>query len=186
MFSKEETIMNKSAMIGVLSGVAAIAIFANSTANAENNLSNDITSQVDMTANAVFLVSEEVTANSVEKYRNAKTLTKEELIDLLKLTGFEGKSLKIAWATAMKESMGNPKSFNGNKSTGDNSYGLFQINMLGYLGAERRDQFNLDSNKDLFDPVTNAAIAYHMSDGGKDWSAWKGITWKTKEWMERY
>jgi hypothetical protein len=25
-----------------------------------------------------------------------------------------------------------------------------------------------------------------MSDGGKDWSAWKGITWKTKEWLARY
>ena len=66
--------MNKSAMIGVLSGVAAIAIFANSAANAENNLNNNITSQVDMTAKAVFLVSEEVTANSVEKYRNAKKI----------------------------------------------------------------------------------------------------------------
>jgi len=178
--------MNKSAMIGVLSGVAAIAFFANSTANAENNLNKDIASQVDMTAKAVFSVSEEVTANSIEKYRNAKKLTKEELIDLLKFAGFEGKSLKVAWATAMKESMGNPLSFNGNRSTGDNSYGLFQINMLGSLGEDRRDKFDLDKNKDLFDPVTNVQIAYHMSNGGKDWSAWKGITWKTKEWMEKF
>jgi len=179
--------MNKSAMIGVLSGVAAIAFFANSAANAENNLNNSIKYDADLTAKAVFSVSkEENNKKGLKKYRNAKTLTKEELIDLLELVGFKGKSLEIAWATAMKESMGTPTSFNGNRKTGDNSYGLFQINMIGDLGEDRRDKFDLDKNKDLFDPVTNAEIAYHMSDGGKDWSAWKGITWKTKEWMERY
>lgn len=178
--------MNKSAMIGVLSGVAAIAFYANSAANAENNLSYNSVYDADLTAKAVFSVSKEENKTGLEKYRNAKKLTKEELIDLLELVGFKGKALEIAWATAMKESMGTPTSYNGNRKTGDNSYGLFQINMLGTLGEDRRDKFDLDKNKDLFDPVTNAQIAYHMSDGGKDWSAWKGITWKTKEWMERY
>lgn len=174
-------------MIGVLSGVAAVAIFANSAANAENNLSYNSVYDKDLTAKAVFSVSKEENKKlGLEKYRNAKKLTKEELIDLLQLVGFEGKALEVAWATAMKESMGTPTSYNGNRKTGDNSYGLFQINMLGFLGPERRDKFDLDSNKDLFDPVTNAEIAYHMSDGGKDWSAWKGITWKTKEWIERF
>jgi hypothetical protein len=32
---------------------------------------------------------------------------------------------------------------NLSKRTGDSSYGLFQINMIGDLGPERRDKFNL-------------------------------------------
>lgn len=177
--------MNKSAMI-VISGVAAVAFFANSSANAENNLSTKITKSEDQTAEAVFLVSEEENNKPSKKYKYGTPLEKDELIKILKSVGFEGYALKVAWATVMKESMGTPNSWNPNRKTGDNSYGLFQINMLGEMGEARREKFNLKSNEDLFDPVKNAEIAYHMSDGGKDWSAWKGITWKTKEWLARY
>ena len=171
-------------VIGVLAAVTGIALFSNSSANAENNLSSTVSKNEGQTAEAVFLVSKE---NKLKSYKNVrKQLSPTQLVELLESVGFEGYSLKVAWATVMKESMGTPTSFNGNRSTGDNSYGLFQINMLGSMGADRRDKFNLDSNDDLFDPVKNAEIAYHMSDGGKDWSAWKGITWKTKEWLARY
>jgi hypothetical protein len=171
-------------VIGVLAAVTGIAIFSNSSANAENNLSSTVLKSETQTAEAVFLVSKE---NKLNSYKNVrKQLSPTDLVDLLESVGFEGYALKVAWATVMKESMGTPTSFNGNRSTGDNSYGLFQINMLGSMGKDRRDKFNLDSNDDLFDPVKNAQIAYHMSNGGKDWSAWKGITWKTKEWLARY
>ena len=171
-------------VIGVLAAVTGIAIFSNSSANAENNLSSTVLKSETQTAEAVFLVSKE---NKLNSYKNVrKQLSPTELVDLLEFVGFEGYALKVAWATVMKESMGTPTSFNGNRSTGDNSYGLFQINMLGSMGKDRRDKFNLDSNDDLFDPVKNAQIGYHMSDGGKNWSAWKGITWKTKEWLARY
>ena len=171
-------------VIGVLAAVTGIAIFSNSSANAENNLSSTVLKSETQTAEAVFLVSKE---NKLNSYKNVrKQLSPTDLVDLLESVGFEGYALKVAWATVMKESMGTPTSFNGNRSTGDNSYGLFQINMLGSMGQDRRDKFNLNSNDDLFDPVKNAEIAYHMSDGGKDWSAWKGITWKTKEWLARY
>jgi len=171
-------------VIGVLAAVTGIAIFSNSSANAENNLSSTVSKSEGQTAEAVFLVSKE---NKLNSYKNVrKQLSPTDLVDLLESVGFEGYALKVAWATVMKESMGTPTSFNGNRSTGDNSYGLFQINMLGSMGQDRRDKFNLESNEDLFDPVKNAEIAYHMSDGGKDWSAWKGITWKTKEWLARY
>lgn len=106
-------------------------------------------------------------------FRNAKSLDKAELKELLQAVGFEGKALRTAWAIAMKESNGRPTAHNNDTSTGDNSYGIFQINMLGDLGADRREKFNLLSNKELLDPVTNAQIAYHMSDGGRDWSSWK-------------
>ena len=98
--------------------------------------------------------------------------TDEELAKMLSTVGFEGRALKVAWAVVKKESNGRPLAFNGNVKTGDNSYGIFQINMIGGLGVARRDKFDLDSNKDLFDPVVNAQIAYYMSNEGSDWSAW--------------
>ena len=58
--------------------------------------------------------------------------------------------------------------------------------MIDDLGPDRRDKFNLRTNFDLLNPVTNAEIAYHMSDGGTDWSAWKGLTPKTKAWMQKF
>ena len=98
--------------------------------------------------------------------------TDEELAKMLSTIGFEGRALKVAWAVVKKESNGRPLAFNGNVKTGDNSYGIFQINMIGGLGVARRDKFDLDSNKDLFDPVVNAQIAYYMSNEGSDWSSW--------------
>ena len=98
--------------------------------------------------------------------------TDEELAKLLSTVGFEGRALKVAWAVVKKESNGRPLAFNGNVKTGDSSYGIFQINMIGGLGVARRDKFDLNSNKDLFDPVVNAQIAYFMSNEGNDWSSW--------------
>jgi cell wall-associated NlpC family hydrolase len=93
-------------------------------------------------------------------------------MDTLRQAGFSGQSLQTAYAIAMAESGGNAKAFNGNQRTGDRSYGLFQINMLGGMGPERRKQFGLSSNDNLYDPVTNAKVAYKMSKGGTDWTAW--------------
>ena len=98
--------------------------------------------------------------------------TDEELAKMLSTIGFEGRALKVAWAVVKKESNGRPLAFNGNVKTGDNSYGIFQINMIGGLGVARRDKYDLNSNKDLFDPVVNAQIAYFMSNEGNDWSSW--------------
>jgi hypothetical protein len=94
----------------------------------------------------------------------------------------------------MKESTGRPKSHNGNSNTGDNSYGLFQINMIGSLGEDRRNRFDLEQNSDLWNPVRNAEIAYHMSGGGKDFGAWGigpnayngGKAGSYYEWLAKY
>jgi hypothetical protein len=108
--------------------------------------------------------------------QDAKELTPAELVELLAAVGFEGKSLKTAWAVAMRESRGHPTSHNKNASTGDNSYGLFQINMIGSMGMERlaklQDKVGIVKVADLLDPVANAKAAYYMTDGGKDWGAW--------------
>jgi len=114
-----------------------------------------------------------VITDPLDKYRGAIELSDTDLVDLLSAIGFEGKALKVAYAVAKKESNGRPLAYNGNDNTGDHSYGVFQINMIGNLGEDRREKFDLTTNKDLLDPVTNAQIAYHMTNGGKDWSSWK-------------
>jgi hypothetical protein len=105
-------------------------------------------------------------------FENKTSLTDIELVWLLEAVGFEGQDLKEAWAIAKKESNGRPLAFNGSKLTGDNSYGIFQINMIDSLGEDRRTKFDLDHNADLFNPVKNAQIAMHMSNGGSDWTSW--------------
>jgi hypothetical protein len=44
--------------------------------------------------------------------------------------------------------------------------------MIGELGQARLEKFDLDSKKDLLDPVTNAKIAFYMTNKGSDWSSW--------------
>jgi hypothetical protein len=107
---------------------------------------------------------------------DAKVLTEHQLVDLLAAVGFEGKALKTAWSVVMRESRGRPVAHNKNANTGDNSYGLFQINMIGNLGVDRlakfQDVIGITKYADLFNPVANAKAAYYMTGKGKDWSSW--------------
>lgn len=113
-----------------------------------------------------------VITDPLVKYKDAKVLTDAELVELLQAVGFEGKALKLAWATVMKESRGRPIAHNKTASTGDNSYGLFQINMIGSLGSDRRAKFGINSDAALLDPVANAKAAYYMTAQGTDWGSW--------------
>jgi hypothetical protein len=108
----------------------------------------------------------------LDKYRGATELTDTELVDMLSLVGFKGESLRMAWSVVMRESRGNPTSRNNTPGTGDNSYGLFQINMIGNLGEVRREKFNIAKDSDLFDPVTNAKAAFYMTARGTNWGSW--------------
>jgi hypothetical protein len=128
---------------------------------------------------------------TLEKYSNtvykpSEMLTDLELKELLQAVGFEGRALETAWAIAKTESNGRPLAYNGNRKTGDSSYGIFQINMLGNLGVDRKEKFDLKSNILLFDPVINAEITYYMTNGGKNWSSWKGLTPRAKEWLDHF
>jgi hypothetical protein len=170
--------------LGVILLVVSSAFFSNNAnASAKNNLLKQSTSSQDTAHKAVFLVSK---AEKLEKFENKTNLTDIELKNLLSLVGFKGKDLTVAWAVAKKESNGRPLAFNGNHKTGDSSYGMFQINMIDNLGPDRRTKFDLESNAELFNPVKNAEIAYYMTRGGEDWSSWKGLTPRTKEWMKKF
>jgi hypothetical protein len=48
--------------------------------------------------------------------------------------------------------------------------------MLGAMGDARRKKFGLSSNDQLFDPLTNAKIAYAISNGGTNFNPWTTYT----------
>jgi hypothetical protein len=176
---------DKQAWIGILALVGVIAPFSNAAnaSSTENNLLIKKSVEAPASDKEAFVVSK---AKMLAKFENRTHLTDKELKQLLSLVGFEGKDLVVAWAIAKKESNGRPLAYNGNHKTGDSSYGMFQINMIDNLGPDRRDKFDLDTNAELFNPVKNAEIAYYMSNGGNDWSSWKGITPKTRAWMQKF
>ncbi len=123
----------------------------------------------------VQLKKETLEKYSTTVYKPSEMLTDGELKELLSAVGFEGKALKQAWAIVKAESNSRPMAYNGNRKTGDSSYGIFQINMLGELGIDRKEKFDLKSNILLFDPVINAEITYYMTKGGTDWSSWSSL-----------
>ena len=85
----------------------------------------------------------------------------------------------------MHESSGDPNA--RNTTWPDDSYGLFQINMLdepGYkLGEERRNKYGI-TNEDLLNPEINAAVALDiMRTQGR--SAWSTDDMVTPEQLEK-
>lgn len=96
-----------------------------------------------------------------------------QLIELARNAGFSENQIPTAVAVALAESGGDPRAHRKPSVPPhrDDSYGLWQINMLGGMGPERRKKFGLTSNEDLFNPVVNAKVAYLMS-GGSNFSAW--------------
>jgi len=153
----------------------------------KNNLLSSTAVSQPAADKAAFLLSKPTTDVVLAKYADATSLTDSQLVELLKAVGFKGERLKTAWAVAKAESNGRPFAFNGNAETGDSSYGIFQINMIGNLGPDRKDKFNLDLNAELFSPVKNAQIVLHMTKGGINWSAWssykKGAHYK---WLKKF
>ena len=154
----------------------------------KNNLSSMVNESANAAAHKAALLLIKPNKNKVlEKYENAISLSDSQLVELLKAVGFKGKGLRTAWAVAKAESNGRPFAFNGNAKTGDSSYGIFQINMLGTLGPDRRDKFDLDLNAELFSPVKNAEIVYHMTKGGTDWSSWSSYKkGAVNKWLHKF
>lgn len=108
------------------------------------------------------------------------TLTASQIASLLRQQGVSADKIPTMTAISLAESSGNPRAFNPNASTGDKSYGLFQVNMLGGLGPERMKQFGLKKEEELFDPAVNARAAKKIleSQGLGAWSVYKGGQYK--------
>jgi lysozyme-like protein len=86
--------------------------------------------------------------------------------------GFTGSDLQRMVAIAKRESGWDPSAHNPNPP--DDSYGLWQINMLGTMGPSRAASLGIDPNppyEELFDPATNAR-AMKMIYDSQGWNAW--------------
>jgi len=114
----------------------------------------------------------------------SQQVNKTTLINKLRNAGFPEEDIPAMVGIAGGESSFMPLQHNPDRSTGDDSYGLFQINMIdepGYLlGEERRRQLGLKSNEELYDVDTNirAAKAIYDNSGLGAWSAYKNQSYK--------
>ena len=109
-------------------------------------------------------------------------LTPKQIADVARQAGIPEDKIPTMVAIAMAESSGNSEAHNPKYP--DNSFGLWQINMLdepGYqLGAERRQKYGLSSNEELKDPLTNAKAAFDIlnSQGLGAWSVYTSGKYK--------
>lgn len=97
-----------------------------------------------------------------------------DLVNAAMGAGCSPSSAQTAAAIALAESSGNPSAHN--PVPPDDSYGLWQINMLGPLGPSRRSQYGLTSNRDLLDPSVNARAMVAVSGGCSNWRPWSTYT----------
>lgn len=104
----------------------------------------------------------------------------DQIKQLLRQAGFPESAIPTMVRIAQLESTNNTNAFNDNPNTGDLSYGLFQINMLGKMGPERRKWFGIKSNEELYDPLTNAKAAYKLWSSKEKQGKNQGFThWST-------
>jgi Transglycosylase SLT domain. len=85
------------------------------------------------------------------------TYSLAQMQGLLRQAGWPENLIVTMAAVGMAESSGNPQAHN--TTSPDDSYGLWQINMIGSLGPARRARYGLKSNTDLYNPLLNAKIA---------------------------
>lgn len=102
-------------------------------------------------------------------------LTPEQIAEHAHAAGFRGSDLTTAVAVALGESGGRTDAHN---TLGrDDSYGLWQINLFGSLGPDRREKYDLGSDRELLNPTTNAEAAYGVfRERGDTFEPWGAYT----------
>lgn len=80
----------------------------------------------------------------------------------------------IMAAIAMAESGGRTDAHNGNGATGDDSYGLWQINYFGSLLPGRTAEYGPPES--MFDPANNAKAAVALAGNGAGLGNWTTYT----------
>lgn len=126
-------------------------------------------------------------ADTHERGYPKEVLTPDQVYAAALQAGFRGQDAIMITAIAGPESGDDAHVLNDTPSTGDLSYGLTQINMLGGLGPERRRQLGLTKlakkrgidpkdtravNALLYDPTVNLAAAYEVSGHGATFKPW--------------
>ena len=100
------------------------------------------------------------------------------LIAIMKQVGATDEEAKVFAKIAIRESGGIPTAHNDDSSTGDDSYGLWQINMIGRMGPDRLKRLGINDPKELLDPLVNAKAALmlkrgQMGPGPAGWKPWR-------------
>lgn len=104
-------------------------------------------------------------------YSGSGVMRGEDVARVAHAAGFTGETLVKMVAIAQRESSFDPGAHNPKPP--DNSFGLWQINMLGNMGKDRLKQFGISKYEDLYDPSTNARAAWILSGGGSNLMPWK-------------
>ena len=137
------------------------------------------TEENELTTNSNQISSQQVT------YPVSQSYDAEKLTNLARSVGIPEEKVSTMVAIALAESGGDPtidtvKSGSDPDKKNEFSLGLWQINMLGRMGEERRKQFGISSNEQLYDPVVNAkaALAILNSSGLGAWGAYTNESYK--------
>lgn len=106
-----------------------------------------------------------------------KRLTPLEVARFAYQAGVRGdENIATAVAVCTEESQRYTEAWNFTEKTGDQSYGLWQINLLGKLREERMLAYELTAPSDLYKPEVNARIMADISKLGTKWGAWGAYT----------
>lgn len=104
-----------------------------------------------------------VTSVSLPTGTNGVALAPTQLKSVLYAAGFREPSIRTAYGIAMRESRAYPRVVSPLNSNGTRDHGLFQINDV--------HRATTDFSR-IYDPVYNAQVAFRLSSGGSDFSAW--------------
>ena len=105
-------------------------------------------------------------------------LTPNQIAGYALAAGFNKGDAAIMTAIALAESGGCPSAHNGDASTGDDSYGLWQVNYFGSLMGPRSQAFGPPEGQ--YDPGKNASAARSLfqSSGFRPWSTYTNGAYK--------
>lgn len=166
--SIEKTTLSATLLFGILA-IVAIGAGAPSPTEANAAPSAAITSLPPVSVPAVtyHLSTGEGTTHNSDSVSAARTpltpLSPQRLKRVLRNVGFKGIARKTAWAIAMRESRGIPDIVSEPNWNGTRDHGLFQLNDV--------HRANHDFSR-ILTAKGNAQIAYTLSAGGTDFSAW--------------
>ena len=98
--------------------------------------------------------------------------------------GFRGAALQKMLAISIRESGGVPSAHNGNASTGDDSWGWFQINYIGNMLASRTKEYGSPQQL-IASPMNQARAAWKLSAGGTNWAPWNTPLGLSQSYMDK-
>ena len=146
-----------------------------------------ITRLVNTVGDAVISESDLANRSVLEEIDITKPFSYDSLYRLALEVGFPPEDAKIAAAIALAESAGDAQidtvasGLDPNKEN-EFSLGLWQINIIEEFQEERFPLFNIESEQELYNPLTNAKAAFILYDraGGEftDWSTFVDGSYK--------